>query len=76
MCHYTISKYNPRTGVRIVLHQRVPEGIVGWMCRQSFLTRKEKARGFEILKESEARPVQAKIISGRTRTEKPKAVRQ
>lgn len=53
MRHFTISKYNPRTGDRIVLHRRVPEAIVDWMCRQSTLSRKEKAQGFKILKESD-----------------------
>jgi hypothetical protein len=55
--HYTIYKFNPRSQDREVLHDRVPEAIVDWLSSQSEtkLSKKEKAGGYVILKEPQAR---------------------
>jgi len=50
--------------MKMVLHQKVPEELVGWLCRvaERELSRQERAQGFTILKESLARPVQAEVF--------------
>lgn len=62
--HFSISKFNPATHEKKLLHKKVPEELVDWLCRASEreLSRQERAQGFTIVKESLARPVQTEIF--------------
>jgi len=65
--HFTISKFNPATHEKKLLHKKVPEELVDWLCGVSEreLSRQERAQGFTILKESLARPVQTEMVVSR-----------
>lgn len=54
--HYTIYKYNPATKERTILHEKVPEAMADWLCRQSEreLSKREKERGLVVVKEPSA----------------------
>lgn len=63
--HFTIYKFNPATGKKTALHEKVPEQIVDWLCElcerelcERELSPRDEAKGFVILKESHVRPIE------------------
>lgn len=62
--HFSISKFNPATQEKTLLHRKVPEELVDWLCgiSERELSRQEREQGFAILKESLARPVEIELF--------------
>ena len=63
--HYTIFKLLPETGERVIIHQRVPEQMVEWLCKICDLEMRDadRKKGFVIMKESVGRPVEREVLA-------------
>jgi hypothetical protein len=57
--HFTIYKVQPSSGMKVVLHEKIPEQLVEWLCKMCDLEMNsaDRAHGYVIEKQSQANPV-------------------
>ena len=63
--HFNIYKMQPETGERVLLHQRIPEQLVDWLCKMCDLelSAADRTHGWVVLKESLTRPLKQEAVT-------------
>jgi len=61
---FNIFKVQPATGERVLLHERIPEQMVEWLCKICDLemSNEDRALGWLVSKEPLARPLKQEAI--------------
>ncbi|MGE5324144.1 MAG: hypothetical protein ACM3SW_14855 [Actinomycetota bacterium] len=63
--HFNIYRVQPETGERVLLHERIPEQLTGWLCKMCDLelSAADRANGWVIMQESLSRPVKQEHLA-------------
>lgn len=63
--HFNIYRLQPKTGERVLLHQRIPEQLAEWLCKMCDLelSFEDRAHGWLISKESLAQPLKQEPVA-------------